>query len=40
VHGGFDVKTGLPELTGDAVDRLYADGRAWLAGSATPGTPP
>jgi hypothetical protein len=37
---GFDVKTGLPELTGPAVDRLYADGEAWLAGSATPGTPP
>jgi SnoaL-like domain len=37
---GFDVKTGLPELTGAAVDRLYAEGQAWLAGSATPGTPP
>jgi SnoaL-like protein len=37
---GFDVKTGLPELTGPAVDRLYADGEAWLAGSASPGTPP
>ena len=37
---GFDVKPGLPELTGDAVSRLYAEGSAWLGGSATPGTPP
>jgi hypothetical protein len=36
---GFDVKTGLPELTGEPVERLYAEGQAWLAGSATPGTP-
>ena len=34
---GFDVKTGLPELTGGAVERLQAEGTAWLAGSATPG---
>lgn len=32
---GFDVKPGLPELTGDAVSRLYAEGRAWLSGSPT-----
>jgi len=37
---GFEVRTGLPELTGEAVDRLYSEGQAWLAGSATPGTPP
>jgi hypothetical protein len=37
---GFDVKLGLPELTGRAVDKLYAEGRAWLSGSETPGTPP
>jgi SnoaL-like domain len=38
---GFDVKTaGLPELTGEAVKRLYAEGNAWLSGSAAPGTPP
>jgi hypothetical protein len=37
---GFEVTTGLPELTGEAVGRLYAEGRAWLEGSATPGTPP
>jgi len=34
---GFDVKNGLPGLTGDAVETLYAEGAAWLAGSATPG---
>jgi hypothetical protein len=28
---GFDVEPGLPGLTGEAVERLYADGRAWLA---------
>ena len=27
---GFDVKPGLPERTGAAVERLYAQGRAWL----------
>jgi hypothetical protein len=36
---GFDVKPGLPELTGTAVERLYSEGQAWLAGSAAPGTP-
>jgi SnoaL-like domain len=36
---GFEVKTGLPGLTGDAAAQLTAEGRAWLAGSATPGTP-
>lgn len=36
---GFDVKTGLPELTGDAVRQLGAEGSAWLKGSATPGSP-
>jgi hypothetical protein len=29
---GFSVKTELPGLRGDAVERLYAEGRAWLAG--------
>jgi hypothetical protein len=38
---GFQVKTsGLPELTGAAVEQLYREGRAWLSGSASPGTPP
>jgi hypothetical protein len=36
---GFEVKTGLPELTGAAVERLAGEGRAWLDGSATPGLP-
>ena len=36
---GFTVKTGLPGLRGAAVETLYAEGAAWLAGSATPGTP-
>jgi len=37
---GFDVKTsGLPGLRGPEVQRLYADGAAWLAGSARPGEP-
>jgi hypothetical protein len=29
---GFAVKPGLPGLRGDAVEKLYAEGRAWLAG--------
>jgi hypothetical protein len=36
---GFDVKRGLPGLTGEAVERLYAEGRAWLEGSDQPGVP-
>ncbi|MCI2423775.1 nuclear transport factor 2 family protein [Saccharopolyspora sp. K220] len=36
---GFTVKTGLPGLTGKAVERLYDEGTKWLAGSATPGDP-
>jgi hypothetical protein len=35
---GFDVKLGLPGLVGDAVARLYEEGRAWLAGSELPGS--
>src|SRR6201993_729176 len=30
---GFNVKAGLPGLKGAAVEKLYAEGRAWLAGS-------
>ncbi|GAA4722131.1 nuclear transport factor 2 family protein [Nocardioides endophyticus] len=30
---GFDVKEGLPGLTGTAVERLYADGAQWLDGT-------
>jgi hypothetical protein len=34
---GFKVKDGLPGLRGPSVDKLYGEGKAWLAGSATPG---
>jgi hypothetical protein len=36
---GFDVKDNLPGLRGEAVQKLYTEGRAWLEGSATPGEP-
>ena len=36
---GFTVKTDLPGLRGPAVETLYAEGAAWLAGSPTPGVP-
>jgi SnoaL-like protein len=36
---GFTVKTGLPGLRGPAVETLYAEGSAWLAGSPTAGVP-
>jgi hypothetical protein len=36
---GFNVKSGLPGLRGPEVEKLYAEGRAWLAGSARPGEP-
>jgi hypothetical protein len=39
VKNGFNVKTGLPGLRGSEVEKLYAEGRAWLAGSARPGEP-
>ena len=38
-RNGFAVKDGLPGLRGPAVEKLYAEGRAWLAGSARPGEP-
>ena len=38
-RNGFTVKIGLPGLRGPEVQRLYAEGNAWLAGSATPGEP-
>jgi hypothetical protein len=38
-RNGFTVKDGLPGLRGEAVERLYAEGRAWLAGSEQPGKP-
>ena len=36
---GFNVKDDLPGLKGPAVQKLYAEGTAWLEGSATAGTP-
>ena len=36
---GFKVKAGLPGLRGPAVEKLYAEGKAWLGGSARPGEP-
>jgi SnoaL-like domain len=36
---GFTVRPGLPGLTGAAVNALYNEGQAWLAGAPTPGTP-
>jgi len=34
---GFTVKNGLPGLRGAEVEKVYEEGRAWLAGSKTPG---
>lgn len=34
---GFEVRQGLPGLTGPAVRQLYAEGRAWLQGADTTG---
>ena len=36
---GFNVKADLPGLQGPAVEKLYAEGKAWLEGSARPGEP-
>jgi hypothetical protein len=36
---GFKVKNGLPGLRGPEVEKLYVEGKAWLAGSARPGEP-
>jgi hypothetical protein len=36
---GFKVKGGLPGLRGPEVEKLYVEGKAWLAGSARPGDP-
>ncbi len=36
---GFKVKADLPGLRGPVVERLYAEGKAWLAGSEKPGRP-
>jgi hypothetical protein len=37
---GYDVKqSGMPGLKGPEVEKLYAEGRAWLEGSDSPGEP-
>jgi len=38
-RNGFTVKADLPGLRGPAVSKLYAEGKAWLEGSARPGEP-
>ena len=35
----FKVKNDLPGLRGPEVEKLYAEGKAWLAGSTLPGEP-
>jgi hypothetical protein len=36
---GFTVKQGLPGVRGPEVEKVYAEGKAWLAGSEKPGVP-
>ena len=36
---GFNVKPDLPGLRGASVQKLYAEGKAWLAGAPTAGDP-
>ncbi|MBM3819590.1 MAG: nuclear transport factor 2 family protein [Acidimicrobiia bacterium] len=36
---GFKVRDGLPGLRGPSTEKLYAEGKAWLAGAPTPGEP-
>ncbi|HYR85968.1 MAG TPA: nuclear transport factor 2 family protein [Terriglobia bacterium] len=36
---GFPVRKGLPGLKGASVEKIYGEGKAWLAGSAKPGDP-
>jgi hypothetical protein len=36
---GFKVKKALPGMRGPELEKLYAEGAAWLAGSAEPGKP-
>jgi hypothetical protein len=38
-RNGFTVKHGLPGVKGPEVEKLYAEGRGWLAGSPRPGEP-
>ena len=36
---GFNVKLGLPGLRGPSIEKLYREGKDWLAGSPKPGEP-
>jgi len=36
---GYKVKDNVPGLRGAAVEKLYAEGKAWLTGSVKPGEP-
>jgi hypothetical protein len=36
---GFNVRLGLPGLRGSEIETLYAEGKAWLEGSASAGKP-
>jgi hypothetical protein len=36
---GFPVRKGLPGLKGASVEKIYGEGKAWLAGSEKPGDP-
>jgi hypothetical protein len=38
-RNGFKVKENLPGLRGAVVEKLYAEGKGWLAGSRRPGAP-
>ena len=38
-RAGFKVKLGLPGVRGPEVEKLYREGRDWLAGSERPGQP-
>jgi hypothetical protein len=35
IKNGFEVKADMPGLRGPEVEKLYAEGKAWLAGSGT-----
>jgi hypothetical protein len=35
---GFDVRLRLPGIRGPEVQKLYAEGKAWLEGAPTTGT--
>ena len=37
LKNGMPIKEGLPELRGAAVEKVYSEGKAWLAGSKEPG---